>query len=274
MTVRRNLVLLLVALVLIAAAIIVRAAQHRNTGNRWAQLEPEMQDPIDDPPNSGVEAEFAVGRLRFRSPMDAYRRRGGRRWGTDANKGDRIFSAMLNRLTRLNVRPIEQIIDVDSDDLYNWPWLFAVAVGDWELNDSEVAHLKKYFDRGGFLMVDDFHGEREWAQFAAGINRVLPRSHFVELQNDDPMFHTVFDINERYQVSGLNILYGMPYERGGIIPHWRGVVDEKGRVQVAIDFNMDVGDSWEWADYPPYPEKLSALGMRMGINYVMYAMTH
>jgi hypothetical protein len=86
--------------------------------------------------------------------------------------------------------------------------------------------------------------------------------------------HTAYDINELYQVSGLNILQGMPYERGGIVPHWRGVVDEKGRIVVAIDFDMDVGDSWEWADYPPYPEKLSSLGMRMGVNYVMYAMTH
>jgi hypothetical protein len=252
----------------------VRAAQSEGRPNRWAQYEPEMQDPIDDPPGANVEAEFAVGRLRFRSPMDRYRRGGGRRWGTDANKGDRIFSAMLARLTRINVRPIEQIVDVDSDDMYNWPWLFAVAVGDWELNDSEVAHLQKYFDRGGFLMVDDFHNEREWNQFAAGINRILPRSHFVELQHEDPIFHTVYDINELYQVSGLNILYGQPSERGGIVPHWRGVVDEKGRIQVAIDFNMDVGDSWEWADYPPYPAKLSDLGMRMGVNYAMYAMSH
>ena len=95
----------------------------------------------------------------------------------------------------------------------------------------------------------------------------------VELKDDDPIFHTVYDLDERYQVSGLNIVSGMPYERGGIVPHWRGVVDEKGRVQVAICFNMDVGDSWEWADYPMYPERLSSLGFRMGVNYVMYAMT-
>jgi Domain of unknown function (DUF4159) len=269
----RRILLFAIAVASVVLAAVVRAAQNRGRPNRWAQYEPEMQDPIDDPPDAYVEAEFAIGRLRFRSPTD--RRRGrGTRWGTDANKGDRIFSAMLRRLTRINVRSVEQIVDVDSDELYNWPWLFAVAVGDWELNNSEVAHLRKYFDRGGFLMVDDFHNEREWAQFSTGITRVLPRSHFVELQDDDPIFHSVYDINERYQVSGLNILYGQPSERGGIVPHWRGVVDENGRIQVAIDFNMDVGDSWEWADYPPYPEKLSALGMRMGVNYVMYAMSH
>ncbi len=270
----RRLLALSGAFLLVAA---IAAAQYEGgSGGRdyWWQYEREMQDPVPDPPNALTPSEFAVGRLRFRSPLDRYRRGFGSRWGTDANKGDRIFSQMLSRLTRLNVRPIEQIVNIDSDDMYDWPWLFAVAIGDWELNDNEVRHLQQYFDRGGFLMVDDFHGDREWRDFANGIQRILPRSHFVELQTDDPIFHTVFDINELYQVSGLNILSGVPYERGGIVPHWRGVVDEKGRIQVACDFNMDVGDSWEWADYPPYPEKLSALGMRMGVNYVIYAMTH
>jgi hypothetical protein len=262
----------ILALVVVAGAG-VRAAQFQyETGlRRWAQYEREMQDPVPDPPDAYEETEFAVGRLRFRSPYDgSYRRR----WGTDANKGDRIFSHMLRRLTRIHVRSVEQIVDIDSDEIYDWPWLFAVGIGDWELDETEIQRLRNYFDRGGFLMVDDFHGEREWRDFSEGIARIVPGSSIVELQDDDPIFHTVYDLNERYQVSGLNILSGMPYERGGIIPHWRAVVDEKGRVQVAICFNMDVGDSWEWADYPPYPERLSSLGMRMGVNYVVYAMAH
>jgi hypothetical protein len=275
MVARRILAPLLAVLSLAAVATAAqfgrRFQNEVNSTDRWAKYESEMQDPVPDPPDAWVEAEFAVGRLRFRSPGDRFR---GRRWGTDANKGDRIFSAMLRRLTRIHVRSVEQIVDVDSDDLYDWPWLFAVAVGDWDLSDSEVAHLRNYFDRGGFLMVDDFHNEREWRDFADGIMRAIPNGHFVELTTDDPIMHTAYDINELYQVSGLNILQGMPYERGGIVPHWRGVVDEKGRIVVAIDFNMDVGDSWEWADYPPYPERLSSLGMRMGVNYVIYAMTH
>src|SRR3990170_780897 len=198
----------------LALAAVACAAQYEGR-NRWAQYEPEMQDPIPDPPDARVEAEFAVGRLRFRSPFDGFRRR---RWGTDANKGDRIFSAMLRRLTRVNVRSIEQIVDIGSDDMYDWPWMFAVGVGDWDLNDDEVRRMRNYFDRGGFLMVDDFHNEREWAVFAAGISRILPNSRIIELSVSDPIFHTSFDINELYQVSGLNILSGSPSERGGIVP--------------------------------------------------------
>src|SRR5687768_11269897 len=79
----------------------------------WARYESEMQDPVEDPPDAGRKGEFAVGRLRYRSPMD-----GGRfyaRWGIDANKGDRIFITLLRRLTRIDVQPIETIVDIDSD---------------------------------------------------------------------------------------------------------------------------------------------------------------
>jgi hypothetical protein len=276
----------LVPAILAVAGVAAWAAQQERGVRRWAQYEPEMQDPIPDPPDAWVEAEFAVGRLRFRSPLDGYGfggfgggfrggfRGGRRRWGIDANKGDRVFSQILRRLSRTNVRSVEQIVDINSDDMYDWPFMLAISIGDWELNDSEIAHMRKYLDRGGFLMVDDFHGEAEWQNFAQGMARIVPNSTIVELKTDDPIFHTVYDLNELYQVSGRQIERGMPYERGGIIPHWRGVVDEKGRIQVAICFNMDVGDSWEWADDPQYPERLSSLGLRMGVNYAMYSMTH
>jgi hypothetical protein len=271
----------LIPAIVVVATAVGWAAQKERGARRWAQYEPEMQDPIADPPDAWVEAEFAVGRLRFRSPLDSFRfssfrgfQSGRRRWGIDANKGDRVFSQILRRLTRIQVRSVEQIVDINSDDMYDWPWMLAISIGDWELNDSEVAHMRDYLDRGGFLMVDDFHGEREWQSFAEGMARIVPNSTIVELKTDDPIFHTVYDLNDLYQVSGRQIERGMPYERGGIIPHWRGVVDQKGRIQVAICFNMDVGDSWEWADDPKYPERLSSLGLRMGVNYALYAMTH
>jgi len=258
--------------------------QQERGARRWAQYEWEMQDPIPDPPDAWEEAEFAEGRLRFRSPLDGGRfggfgggfgrGRGRRRWGIDANKGDRVFAQILRRLTRVHARSVEQIVDINSEDMYDYPWMLAISIGDWELNDSEIKHMRDYLDRGGFMVVDDFHGEAEWQNFAQGVARIVPNSTIVELKTDDQIFHTVYDLNELYQVSGRQIERGMPYERGGIVPHWRGVVDEKGRIQVAICFNMDIGDSWEWADDPLYPERLSSLGLRMGVNYAMYAMTH
>ncbi len=270
----------LIPVILAVAGAAGWAAQQERGERRWAQYESEMQDPIPDPADAWENTEFAIGRLRFRSPLDRsrdfgnFRGFGRRRWGIDANKGDRVFSQILRRLTRVHVRSVEQIVDINSDDLYDWPWLLAISIGDWELSESEITRMRNYLDRGGFMVVDDFHGEAEWQNFARGMARIVPNSTIVELEDDDQIFHTVYDLTERYQVSGLNVINGRPYERNGFVPHWRGVLDEKGRVQVAICFNMDIGDSWEWADHPNYPERLSSLGLRMGVNYAIYAMTH
>jgi len=253
-------------------AVVLGGAQYGHRQRRWAIYEREMQNPAEDPPDAYEETEFAFARLRFRSPRDGYYYRS--RWGTDSNKSERQFILGLRRLTRIHARSVEQIVDIDSDEIYDWPWLYAVAIGDWELSQSQVARLRNYFQRGGFLMVDDFHGEREWADFMAGIARILPGHPVVELADDDPIFQVVYDLKERFQVPGLQVVHGQMYERGGIIPHWRGVLDQKGRVQVAICFNMDIGDAWEWADYPLYPERYAALAYRIGVNYVVYAMTH
>jgi hypothetical protein len=89
------------------------------------------------------------------------------------------------------------------------------------------------------------------------------------------VFHIVYDLDKRYQVLGEWGLNGRQnYRVAGNAAHWMGIYDDHHRLMVVIDFNSDVGDSWEWADEPRYPEKYSALGIRIGVNDVMYAMTH
>ena len=110
------------------------------------------------------------------------------------------------------------------------------------------------------------------------MKKVFPDRKVVEMPSDDFIFHTVYDLDDRYQIMGQ---WGLsPYNRQfqeravGTKAHWLGIYDDKGRVMVAMSFNSDIGDSWEWADDPRYPEKYSALGIRIGVNYVVYAMTH
>jgi Domain of unknown function (DUF4159) len=237
------------------------------TARRWVQYESEMQNAAEDPPDAWVEGEFTFARLRYRSW-----RRG--RWGTDANKSERLFLAGLRRLTRVDTRSVEEIVDIDSDGIYNWPFLYAVAAGDWQINEPQAARLREFFERGGTLMVDDFHGLPEWAGFTRALNRVLPGHTIVEIPNDDAIFHTVYNLEQRVQISGWNIVNGSPWERGGIEPHWRAALDSRGRIAVMICFNMDVGDAWEWSDHPSFPEHLASLAYRLGVNYVTYALTH
>src|ERR1044071_250865 len=139
---RRMLVGMLLALAVVsAAAQLVRRggamSPARSAGNRWAAFEREMQNPVDDPPDAWEKTEFAFARLRFRSPRDGYFGR-HLRWGTDTNKSDRIFMQAVRRLTRIHTRSIEEICDVDEDELFNWPFLYAVGVGDWVLSESQA----------------------------------------------------------------------------------------------------------------------------------------
>jgi Domain of unknown function (DUF4159) len=135
--------------------------------------------------------------------------------------------------------------------------------------------MRDYLLRGGFLMVDDFHGTYEWDIFLEGMRKILPDRAIVDLENSEAIFHTLYDLDDRFQVPGIQILRsGVPYEKGGIEAKWRGIYDEKGRVVVAICHNMDLGDAWEWADEPRYPERYASLAYRIGLNYIIYAMTH
>lgn len=181
----------------------------------------------------------------------------------------------MRRLTRVHVRSSEEVIDVDDDAVYNWPWLYAVEVGHWSLSDSQAKRLRTYLDRGGFLMVDDFHGAQEWAVFMAGLDRIFPDRAVVDIDDQDPIFHVLYDLQNRVQVPGRRYIYtGQTYERDGVEPRWRGVYDDKGRLLVAICHNMDLGDAWEWADDPRYPEPFASLAYRIGINYLVYSMSH
>ena len=236
------------------------------------------------PPDYQEKTEFAFARLMYPPARGAFgfgRYRGDWRegdsiWTQDYPRADRHFSQAVRRLTRIHARSVEQPVNLDDgDDVYNWPWLYAVQVGRWSLTDAQAQKLRDYLLRGGFFMCDDFWGENDWDVFLQSMHRVFPDRPIVELEDRDPIFHTIYDLDDRYQVPGQwAIRRGTTYRNDGAVPYWRGILDDHGRVMVAMSFNSDIGDSWEWADDPEYPEKYSALGIRIGVNYVVYSMTH
>jgi len=226
------------------------------------------------PDDYAAPGEWVFARFMYRA-IPAWRGRMPN-WTIDYPRSDRHLSAAVRRLTRVQARSVEEPVAAeDGDDIYNWPWLYAVEVGHWDLTDLQAAKLRDYLDRGGFFMCDDFHGTAEWDVFVASMKKVFPDRPIVDLPNDDPIFHTVYDLDDRYQVPGEQFVHtGQTYEKDGFQARWRGIYDDKGRVMVAICHNMDLGDSWEHADNPEYPEQYSALGFRIGVNYLIYAMTH
>jgi Domain of unknown function (DUF4159) len=251
-----------------------------------AYISMEGYDNIPVPADGFEKTEWVFGRLMY--PQHPYARfarfrwgrldwrEGGTSWTQDYPRADRHFAAALRRLTRLHARSLEQPVNPDdTDDLYDWPWLCAGEMGDWKLTENQAKNLREYLLRGGFLYLDDFWGPEEWDRFMESMQEVFPDRPIVEIENSDPIFHAVYDLDDRYRIPGMWGIRGQQRGRSeGAEGHWRAIYDEKGRVMVTMTFNSDVGDSWEWADEPEYPEKYSALGIRLGVNYVIYAMTH
>ncbi len=103
----------------------------------------------------------------------------------------------------------------------------------------------------------------------------FPDRQIIDLPDDHPLLHTVFDLSIQEQVPNWNALRGgRPYRADGVVPHWRAILDDKGRAMVVIAFNNDLGDSWQWADDPGYPERSASVGLKMSVNFAIYAMTH
>jgi Domain of unknown function (DUF4159) len=197
-------------------------------------------------------------------------------WTMDYPRSDRHLLAGVRRLTRIDSRSVEQVVELDGgNEIYNWPMLYAVEVGHWLLPDEQARQLREYLLRGGFLMVDDFHGTQEWEIFVRSMGKVFPDRSIVDLANNDPIFHTLYDLDERFQVPGAQYFKtGKTYEYDGYDPKWRAIYDDKGRVMVAICHNMDLGDAWEHSDEPRYLEKWASLAYRIAMNYFIYDLTH
>ena len=199
-------------------------------------------------------------------------------WAIDYPEAEYHFLRGLSRLTRISGTKDSRHLSLQDEALFDYPWLFAQQAGHWSLDDGEVARLREYLLRGGFLVVDDFHGQYDWQVFSQVIQRVFPDRPVVDIPSDDKLLHVLYELDQRTQIPGRRHLRRAP---GGQVvaemqgtPRWRGIYDDAGRLLVAINFNMDMGDAWEHADDPVYPEPMTALAYRFGINYVLYAMTH
>ena len=224
----------------------------------------------------GIPREFYFSRVRYRGFRGFYGRRGGS-WATDYPKADQIFLSFIDRLLpNLDAYEREFIVDLHEPDLRRFPFLYALEVGAMSLSPEEIEGLRSYLLQGGFLVIDDFWGTREWQNFEYEIRQVLPEYNIVDLEIDHPIFTTFYEIEEIIQVPNVGNGVGgyQTHERDGYVPMVRGIHDEDGRLMVIINWNTDLGDAWEWADNPYYPLKYSTYAYEMGVNFIVYAMSH
>ncbi len=230
-----------------------------------------------------VPSEFYWSRLQYNTNYGGggFGMRGyGGGWSQDYPKADNDCLIALRRLTHINSPSPLMVADLDSDHLFDYPWIYAINVATWVFTDQEAKRLHDYLLKGGFLMVDHFHGTEDWDHFMAGMRQVLPDAQVEDLKDTDEIFHVLYDINDKFQIPGEQyVRSGITYECGagnncGYVHKCRAISNEKGRIMVAICHNMHIGDAWEHSDEAEYPEKFSGLAFRIVLNYITYAMTH
>lgn len=199
-------------------------------------------------------------------------------WAQDWPDADNHFSFGVQRLTRLEVgEPVH--VGLTDERLFDYPWIYATQVGYWDLSAPEILKLRDYLNRGGFLMVDDFWANSdEWDVFQDTMQRVLPGHPITKIQLDHSVMHVLYDIEKKdltFIPGTRHLGYdGQVHQPAGTSPEWDQIDDDRGRMVVAVNYNTDIGDAWEYADAPEYPAAMTTLAYRYGINYIMYAMTH
>jgi len=249
-----------------------------------------FREPEDEGPAIPVRAaEFHFIRVEY-TDLPQYHRGfgyasrdglGSGWWIVDWPAADNHFTSGIQRLTRIDTGDPRHLRLTD-DRLFDYPWIYATQTGWWGLSDAETSRLREYLLRGGYLVVDDFWGPEQWEVFRRTMERVLPNHPITDIAPSDSVMHVPYDIEEKDRTiipgsrhlrrgPGGGVQVVLP---AGAIPAWRAMYDDRERVVVAVNFNTDVGDAWEFADVPYYPEAMTALAYRYGINYIVYSMTH
>ncbi|MBI4484373.1 MAG: DUF4159 domain-containing protein [Acidobacteria bacterium] len=207
-----------------------------------------------------------------RQPQDFY----GEPWYIDGPAAEQNLSRRLRTATAIQVEdPI--VLALDDPRLFTYPWIYFVEPGFLKLSASEAATLREFLLRGGSAYFDDFHGTPEWDHFAREIRQVFPDRDIVEVPDDHPVFSCFYKLDGYPQVAGLGSFFaGRTWEKGGTLPHLRTILDDNGRPMVFINFNTDMGDGWEWSNVEEYPSyiKYTAMAYQMGINEIIYVLTH
>jgi hypothetical protein len=193
-------------------------------------------------------------------------------WHHDYPDGDTMFPTSLGRLTMTDTDfDSFQIVDIDSKELFKYPFVYMSEPGYIDLLPADVKNLREYLDRGGFLIMDDFRGnELDNSQFInmyQQMKKVFPDREMTPVPSTHPIFHAVYDIEPKNMLP--------PYRmRNSGEPQFLGISDAKGNLQVMIDFNNDISEYWQALDVGACSIHEAGLAVELGVNYAVYAMTH
>ncbi len=218
--------------------------------------------------------EFAFVRIQY----DSYYSGGfyGGPWATDFPAADENFLRGVARLS--NVRVVEKpiVLRFDDEEIFNYPFLYALEMGrngGISLSPQEIQNLREYLLRGGFLLIDDFWGEQQWDAFYQGFSQIFPDREIIELNSSHEIYHTFYDIDGAQMIPGRGGRRGLG-QAGMDNASNHAILDDEGRIMVLINWNSDMGDGWEHTYDQWYPTQYANSAYQLGINYLIYSLTH
>jgi len=216
-----------------------------------------------------IPTRFTLARIRYGMPdFRSFRFRFNPPWSHDYPRSERNFMKILAEVTKIDVNDDGHIVSFDSEEVFKYPIAYLCEVGFLDLTETERLNMSEYLLRGGFLIVDDFRGERELYNFLEQIRMVFPDRSLEELPRSHPIFNCFYDISDLYPPPP-------PAYRGRYMePQYFGMSDDSGRLMMVVDYNQDLSDYWEWSDEPFAPMENTNQAYKYGVNYVMYALTH
>jgi uncharacterized protein DUF4159 len=245
--------------------------------------------PFREPPRYASPASFDGGftfcRLEYTS--DRYED-GGQGWWTDYPDADRNFSIRLSELTKTHVsrqpdgEPEHFVVPIMDENLFKCPFVEIEDAGTAQFAPEEVVRLREYLLKGGFLWSDDYWGNAAWQQFKDQLAGILPPKDYpiVDIDADHPIFRMQFEVHDIPQIPSIQFWRrsgGQTSERGSESAevHFRGIFDKDGRIMVLMTHNTDISDAWEReGEDPRFFYRFSPEGYAVGINVVLYALTH
>jgi hypothetical protein len=218
-------------------------------------------------PNTPYDGKFTFVRLRYGPPVNYASQRV--MWSHDYPTGERNFMRIMNEVSYLDPHIEEtNVLGLDDPDLFKYPVAYLCEPGfQWTITDQEAANFRDYLLKGGFLIVDDFRA-RDWPYFEEQMHRVLPDARFFDLDATHPIFHAFFEIDAPTE-------YPNYYDPGK--PIYRGLYennDPTKRLMAIINYNTDISEFWEFSGVGLKPLDESNDAYKLGVNYVMYGLTH
>ena len=239
--------------------------------------------PVRVPPAQFGDGAFTHCKIMYTS---VWREANGMGWATDYPYAGINLMIRVGELTKTPISvdshgdPNYWVVRLTDDALFRCPFAMATDVGTLEFSEAEVKRLREYLLKGGFLWVDDFWGTHAWQQWSSQIGRVLPEYEIVDVPSDHAILHSIYEMQEIPQVTSINFWRGSggtTSERGADSAHadFRMITDKDGRIMVLMTHNTDIGDSWEReGEDHEFFLQFSPRGYALGINVVLYALTH